>query len=144
MEYFSVVPKEDCPHVGNVPTSHTFSVRAACAECGDANENWVCCVCDTVCCGRHVNRHMLAHYEQTKHAVVLSFSDLSVWCYECDCYIVNHGVLGARLRDAHEQKFGAPPPESSSRRRGSSGSSGKDKGKGKGKAPAEPAPGTSP
>jgi histone deacetylase 6 len=32
---------------------------------------------------------MLAHNETTKHPLVLSFSDLSVWCYGCDSYVYN-------------------------------------------------------
>ena len=38
-------------------------------------------------CGRHVSGHMRNHHEESGHSLVLSFSDLSVWCYECDAYI---------------------------------------------------------
>jgi len=31
---------------------------------------------------------MSHHFEEEKHPISLSFSDLSLWCYECDSYIV--------------------------------------------------------
>ena len=32
---------------------------------------------------------MFAHYGNTKHPIVLSFSDLSYWCFICDSYVVS-------------------------------------------------------
>lgn len=34
---------------------------------------------------------MAAHFEQAKHPIVMSFSDLSFWCFECGDYI-EHAV----------------------------------------------------
>lgn len=45
-----------------------------------------------VYCGRYVNEHMVTHGVVAEHSVVLSFSDLSVWCYVCESY-VHHQVL---------------------------------------------------
>ena len=42
-----------------------------------------------VFCGRYVNKHMVYHTRETNHSMVLSFSDLSVWCYSCDSYVHN-------------------------------------------------------
>ena len=40
---------------------------------------------------------MFAHFGNTKHPIVLSFSDLSYWCFICDSYVVseklNHHAL---------------------------------------------------
>lgn len=44
-----------------------------------------------VACGRYINQHMVAHNSKTGHPLVLSFEDLSVWCYECQAY-VHHSV----------------------------------------------------
>lgn len=38
-------------------------------------------------CGRYIKGHMKLHSEQHTHPLVLSFSDLSVWCYGCESYI---------------------------------------------------------
>ena len=40
-------------------------------------------------CGRFVSGHMSNHHTEIGHCLVLSFRDLSVWCYECDSYIDN-------------------------------------------------------
>jgi Zn-finger in ubiquitin-hydrolases and other protein len=40
-----------------------------------------------VMCGRYIKGHMKLHSEQHGHPLVLSFSDLSVWCYGCESYI---------------------------------------------------------
>ena len=40
-----------------------------------------------VFCSRYVNEHMVKHGESTGHPVVLSYADLSVWCYPCENYI---------------------------------------------------------
>lgn len=42
-----------------------------------------------VFCGRYVNEHMVTHGAVLEHPVVLSFSDLSVWCYLCEAYVHN-------------------------------------------------------
>ena len=40
-------------------------------------------------CGRYVNEHMVTHGVMSEHPMVLSFSDLSVWCYMCEAYVHN-------------------------------------------------------
>ena len=46
-------------------------------------------MCFQVFCGRYVNEHMVVHGLVAEHPVVLSFSDLSVWCYRCEAYLHN-------------------------------------------------------
>jgi len=41
----------------------------------------------------------------------MSFSDLSIWCYECSSYIA-HGGLQSKLNALHEAKFGVAHPGS--------------------------------
>lgn len=57
-------------------------------------ENLLLNVCDVcfsfqVLCGRYVNEHMSRHGHEIGHPLTLSFSDLSVWCYQCEAYIDN-------------------------------------------------------
>ncbi|VDK80905.1 unnamed protein product [Dibothriocephalus latus] len=42
-----------------------------------------------VCCGRYARGHMLEHFSATRHPIVLSFADLSAWCYICNSYVHN-------------------------------------------------------
>lgn len=47
---------------------------------------------------------MLEHNNQTKHPIVLSLSDISFWCYECESYITNF-ILGQSARFLSKKKF---------------------------------------
>ncbi|XP_072025995.1 histone deacetylase 6-like isoform X2 [Amphiura filiformis] len=104
----AVIPLSWCPHLesdvmplpdGGVDT------RAPCLECADTRENWVCLHCYQVFCGRYINEHMVLHGAATMHPLVLSYSDLSVWCYGCDSY-VHHEILVPAKTSAHRSKFG--------------------------------------
>ncbi|KAL9959777.1 hypothetical protein ACROYT_G033132 [Oculina patagonica] len=88
---FAVEMKTDCPHVQSLKDVSSLHVDLSkpCGSCGNVGENWLCLVCSAVYCSRYVKGHMVEHNSQTGHMVVLSFSDLSVWCYECDSYITS-------------------------------------------------------
>ncbi|RRT53400.1 hypothetical protein B296_00044397 [Ensete ventricosum] len=58
-----------------------------CSRCYHPLENWLCLSCKDVFCSRFINKHMLKHHEESGHCLALSFSDLSVWCFECDAYL---------------------------------------------------------
>ncbi|KAK7073763.1 Histone deacetylase 6 [Halocaridina rubra] len=108
---YAVVPLEWCPHltqVTDVPVSG-LKTSQPCEECQDHSENWVCLTCYKVLCGRFVNEHMLMHGITNEHYMVLSLSDLSVWCYSCDAYI-HHSILHEVKRAAHLDKFGMDIP----------------------------------
>jgi hypothetical protein len=48
---------------------------------------------------------MVAHNAESEHAVALSFSDMSFWCYLCDSYVVDEAMNP--IRDVfYEKKFG--------------------------------------
>ena len=84
--------------------------RCAESECPSAVENWLCAACLQLHCGRHVAAHALAHSHSCGHAIAVSMADLSVWCYECDCYVAAPKL--APLLDAlHEMKFGVVRPD---------------------------------
>ncbi|KAI4318772.1 hypothetical protein MLD38_032441 [Melastoma candidum] len=95
------------PDLFHIPPPDTH-----CFRCQHPSENWLCLCCKDVLCSRFVNKHMLHHSQETGHALALSFSDLSVWCFACDSYI-DAQVL-SQLRPPYEtayiMKFGEPPP----------------------------------
>ncbi|XP_013408875.1 LOW QUALITY PROTEIN: histone deacetylase 6-like [Lingula anatina] len=111
LQMFAVVPLPWCEHLKMVapPPERGLDVFAACSMCESTKENWVCLTCYEVCCGRYVNEHMLFHGLSTEHKMVLSYSDLSVWCYGCDAYIHNE-IIVPHKRAAHRSKFGEDIP----------------------------------
>lgn len=126
-QFFAVDPKRDCPHLQHcLADMLEFELDDPCGTCSDKSENWVCVTCSEVYCSRYVNSHMVAHYEQKKaqrdpvaaaaaasavrHCIGVSFSDGSVWCFECDSYIT-HPTLRPILEAIHLRKFGKPLPQ---------------------------------
>ncbi|XP_046454451.1 histone deacetylase 6-like isoform X3 [Daphnia pulex] len=113
---FSVVPLSWCPHIeGHVlpddNVANPWGLQTPCSCCQDKSENWVCLSCYQVNCGRFVKGHMKEHHNESGHSLVLSFSDLSIWCYECDSYVDNRAFYSAKNR-LHVEKFGEPLPPS--------------------------------
>eukprot|EP01126_Amoeba_proteus_P056957 TRINITY_DN7218_c0_g2_i11.p1 TRINITY_DN7218_c0_g2~~TRINITY_DN7218_c0_g2_i11.p1 ORF type:complete len:422 (-),score=72.86 TRINITY_DN7218_c0_g2_i11:179-1444(-) len=109
----SVEPKTDCPHVGGIPVGvGEFMAPAwkenSCRTCGDRTENWVCLACGQTYCSRYVHGHMSEHNQKEGHTIAVSFSDLSVWCYSCDDYIVDPFISRTALNSLHVLKFGKP------------------------------------
>ncbi|CAJ0759854.1 8188_t:CDS:2 [Entrophospora sp. SA101] len=49
---------------------------------------------------------------ETSHPLAISFSDMSVWCYECDDYIDSPN-LKQIITACYVSKFGELPPNSS-------------------------------
>ncbi|XP_066586610.1 histone deacetylase 6 isoform X2 [Prorops nasuta] len=110
-EMFAVVPLRDCPHLDSVTEvpAGGIDVNIPCSECGDDAENWICLCCYTVHCARSINEHGLRHNEESQHPLVLSFRDLTVWCYGCEAYIDNLRLYAAR-NAAHRSKFNEELP----------------------------------
>ena len=87
-----VVPLPYCPHLEQINKNldkKLVDARRSCTKCNDPKENWLCLTCFDTCCSRYVNEHMAIHSKETKHAMTLSYSDISVWCYECENYVDN-------------------------------------------------------
>uniref|UniRef100_A0A1A7X5M9 Protein deacetylase HDAC6 n=1 Tax=Iconisemion striatum TaxID=60296 RepID=A0A1A7X5M9_9TELE len=110
---YCVNPLTWCPHLDAVqplPPSGV-DIFAQCEDCSSDSENWICLTCYQVYCGRYVNEHMVVHGTVSEHPMVLSLSDLSVWCYLCESYVDNQVLFEAR-NAAHFAKFGEeiPPP----------------------------------
>jgi len=97
---FSVSPKTDCPHfsshvvMGIVQKVAPAFQNNACKTCKDKSENWICLTCGDTFCSRFVQGHAMVHYKETGHAITLSFSDLSLWCYLCEEYITHENLQG--------------------------------------------------
>eukprot|EP01123_Difflugia_compressa_P000729 TRINITY_DN10847_c0_g1_i1.p1 TRINITY_DN10847_c0_g1~~TRINITY_DN10847_c0_g1_i1.p1 ORF type:complete len:389 (-),score=25.49 TRINITY_DN10847_c0_g1_i1:106-1272(-) len=88
-------------------------VDGCCSSCHYPNENWFCAKCGTTHCGRHIKGHGLEHYKSSDHCIMMSFEDLSIWCYKCDDYIDNE-MLYPVLFELHMKKFGVPHPKAKS------------------------------
>ena len=105
---FCVDPKRDCPHVlrpspAIIAHGAHCIASSTCSACGDTSENWLDVVDGSVNCSRHVSGHAALHAQATSHALSVSFSDLSVWCYACDSYIASP-LLDGLLNALHEAK----------------------------------------
>uniref|UniRef100_A0AAZ3NVL8 Protein deacetylase HDAC6 n=1 Tax=Oncorhynchus tshawytscha TaxID=74940 RepID=A0AAZ3NVL8_ONCTS len=96
---YVVDPLSWCPHLDSVRPVPVggIDVFRPCEDCGTDTENWICLCCYKVYCGRYVNQHMLTHGVSSEHRLVLSFADLSVWCYSCQAYVHNQVRGGAGL-----------------------------------------------
>ena len=113
---FCVDPKRDCPHVlrpspAIIAHGAHCIASSACSACGDTSENWLDVVDGSVNCSRHVSGHAALHAQATSHALSVSFSDLSVWCYACDSYIASpllDGLLNALQAAKHSPSATAP------------------------------------
>lgn len=112
---YAVTPKDDCPHVNELNLAadysifHNIKVDSICTDCDNTSENWVCLKCGIVKCSRYVNEHMLMHALESTHALALSFSDLSFWCYHCESYIVDLDLSEIYNLFSHK-KFGKAKP----------------------------------
>ncbi|XP_006876753.1 PREDICTED: histone deacetylase 6 [Chrysochloris asiatica] len=111
-EFYAVTPLPWCPHLMAIcPTPATgLDMTQPCGDCGSLQENWVCLSCYQVGCSRYVNAHMIRHHEVSGHPLVLSFIDLSTWCYHCQAYVHHQALLGVK-NIAHKNKFGEDMPQ---------------------------------
>jgi len=116
-QWHSIIPLENCEHVSEF-VKNTDGISEAfrnnsCKGCNDKSENWYCLTCGDVFCSRYVSGHGVDHYEKTGHAILMSFSDLSTWCYLCDYYIADVAIRPA-LYLLHLSKFKVPHPSDDS------------------------------
>jgi len=92
---FSVTPKTNCPHfssqipLGIIQVIPSVYNSNTCTTCQDKTENWLCLVCGKTYCSRYVSGHAKQHSKDSGHCVAISFSDLSIWCYNCKDYITH-------------------------------------------------------
>lgn len=103
---FAVNPLRTCPHLNHVkPLPEAgIDIHKGCEDCGGGEENWVCLSCYRTGCSRYQKGHMKKHSEEQSHAMVLSFSDLSVWCFSCENYLDNPALREA-IDHCAQKKF---------------------------------------
>lgn len=108
---YAVTPLSWCPHlvaVHPMPAA-SLDVTQPCEDCGTCQENWVCLSCYQVYCSRYINAHMVRHHEASGHPLVLSYVDLSTWCYPCQAYVHHQDLLDVK-NITHQKKFGEDMP----------------------------------
>lgn len=111
MGFFAVQPISECPHcipIENIAPLAEFSeltITTPCKDCGHTKENWICLKCKVIGCSRYVKSHMVAHNDECKHPIALSFADFSYWCYECDSYVKSKHL--DHVKHFYVQKFGS-------------------------------------
>ena len=76
-----------CRHLADI--ARVTPSSAGCKECLEIGSDWVhlrlCLVCGHVgCCDNSPNRHAIAHFHATKHAVMRSFEPGETWGW---CYV---------------------------------------------------------
>lgn len=129
----AVYPKQDCPHIwmkGSLDLdkiNHLLCTQTAlfqsvgCFSCSSLTENWLCLSCGNIQCSRYVMGHSEEHWLQSlmcsskeeadvsncSHCLVLSLSDLNIWCYCCNQYIKHERFIPILVK-AEASKFGAP------------------------------------
>nr|XP_027808092.1 histone deacetylase 6 isoform X1 [Marmota flaviventris] len=109
--FYAVTPLSWCPHlvaVCPIPVAG-LDVTQPCEDCGTLEENWVCLSCYQVYCSRYINAHMVRHHEASGHPLVLSYTDLSTWCYPCQAYVHHQALLDVK-NIIHQYKFGENMP----------------------------------
>ena len=85
----------ECEHLDKVVCKGPSFPSLDCAEyrcsvCHCTESIWICVSCGELSCGRYINAHALKHKEKTKtHAVCMETKELSVFCYDCDEFVVN-------------------------------------------------------
>ncbi|KAK8936463.1 hypothetical protein KSP39_PZI012134 [Platanthera zijinensis] len=109
-----VEAKESCDHLPSLSSdlTHIPGPDSHCTRCQHPVENWLCLSCKDVLCSRFINKHMLNHHQETGHSLALSFSDLSVWCFDCNAYLDVQVIrqLQPVYEVAYLLKFGERPP----------------------------------
>lgn len=88
-DVFAVTPKTTCSHLSAVTkiSKSDIDIYKPCEGCSSISENWICLKCYSINCSQGIRKHALTHAQETHHAIALSFTDLSVWCYMCEAYI---------------------------------------------------------
>lgn len=84
----------ECPHLSEIAW-HTWKNKEApsenlkCSVCPEIHSVWVCLSCGYEGCGRYVSAHALAHAQSAQHPVCMEVKETSVFCYNCDDFIIN-------------------------------------------------------
>ena len=114
-----------CSHCAKL-SPHGFSgtdpfKAQTCSVCDDDSELWVCLHCEKVFCGRFAKRHGVIHWMNTKHCVLMSLSDGTIWCYLCREYQHHDAssVLSSFYAAFHMARHGEAPPMKSLMRQNS-------------------------
>eukprot|EP00096_Caligus_rogercresseyi_P009393 TRINITY_DN3185_c0_g1_i1.p1 TRINITY_DN3185_c0_g1~~TRINITY_DN3185_c0_g1_i1.p1 ORF type:complete len:547 (-),score=156.85 TRINITY_DN3185_c0_g1_i1:247-1887(-) len=93
----------ECPHLVSEKILPGTRVERPfkCSKCDLSTSLWLCVSCGSVNCGRYASAHGLSHFsENPSHSVVMESSELSLFCYLCDDFIINECPRLLSLREA--------------------------------------------
>lgn len=83
----------ECSHLVDSAKITTPLMRHAewqCEVCKSDKNSWMCLFCGMVHCGRFINGHAKAHFEQNaQHTVCMDCENLAAFCYTCDEFVIN-------------------------------------------------------
>ncbi|KAG8185557.1 hypothetical protein JTE90_017562 [Oedothorax gibbosus] len=85
----------ECPHLNNQikiikNVKRDTSLEWMCSTCQTNKSPWMCLHCGVVNCGRYVNAHAKAHFEENAdHMICLDCDNYAAYCYLCDDFVVN-------------------------------------------------------
>jgi uncharacterized UBP type Zn finger protein len=77
--------RDGCTHLKGLQPVAPGSTRG-CEDCLKIGDTWtrlrICLVCGHIgCCDNSKNKHARRHFEETDHAMVLSFEPRELWMY---------------------------------------------------------------
>ncbi|GBM73315.1 Ubiquitin carboxyl-terminal hydrolase 3 [Araneus ventricosus] len=108
----------ECPHLNSqikiVKTvKKDSSTEWLCSSCQTNKSPWICIHCGVVNCGRYVNGHAKAHFEEnTDHMICMDCDNYAAYCYVCDDFVVNYtkelNSLRERLQSSNESECAKP------------------------------------
>jgi BRCA1-associated protein len=64
-----------------------FDSHVTCGVCQTEENLWICLTCGNIGCGRYVNAHARAHFEETNHTYAMEIETQRVWDYPGDGYV---------------------------------------------------------
>ncbi|XP_030076459.1 ubiquitin carboxyl-terminal hydrolase 49 [Microcaecilia unicolor] len=87
-----------CKHVGRLRLAQDHSIlnpqRWHCMDCETTESVWACLKCSHVACGRYIEEHAFKHFQETRHPLAMEVSELYVFCYLCEDYVLNDNPEG--------------------------------------------------
>lgn len=104
--WFRLYARNVCPHLTQADVDcaaarwnlhfkrNAVNARCGCLGCSTIDV-LVCCKCDLLRCGRSKQQHALQHFNDSGHTPAVNLRALDVWCYRCDRFLGETGIVEA-------------------------------------------------